>query len=140
MHQILLESTHIGHLGTSDLSSNPRVVPVCFVEFSGNIYSVIDAKPKISDLKKLKRVQNIISNSNVSFLIDHYSEDWDHIWYLQINGEASIINEPQTQMHQKLINKYYQYSVMDISEKPLIQIVPKRINMWGNINLGVQDE
>ena len=128
----LLESAQIGHLATSDTDGNPRIIPICFVEFSGNIYSVIDEKPKINNINKLKRVQNILVNSSVSFLVDHYDNDWRYIWYLQINGEASLIQKPASLMHYKLIDKYLPYSDMDIINQPLIRIIPETINLWGN--------
>ena len=133
-NRLLLASAQIGHLATANTSGVPRIVPVCFIEYVGNIYSVIDKKPKVSDYTKLKRVQNILNNSEVSFLIDHYTEDWNQIWYLQINGSASIIHTKDSVMHHKLIDKYPLYANMEIKNQPLIQIIPRKLNFWSNTN------
>ena len=133
-HTNLLASAQIGHMATSDSKGVPRIIPVCFVEVSGNIYSMIDKKPKVTDMTKLKRLQNILSYPNDSFLIDHYEEDWDNLWYLQINGKAALIDTPHSEMHDQLIRKYPPYTVMNVSHQPLIRIIPESINLWVNNN------
>jgi len=39
-------------------------------------FFVLDQKPKTIELLELKRVRNIISNPQVSLVIDKYYEDW----------------------------------------------------------------
>ena len=58
----MLAGARVGHLATCDEHGAPHVVAVCFSLYQGNLYSVLDRKPKRTALKRLKRVRNILAN------------------------------------------------------------------------------
>ena len=66
----------------ADAKGQPHVIPICFAFDGEAIYSVLDAKPKTTPLRNLRRVRNIIANPQVSLVVDHYEEDWKQ---LQLN-------------------------------------------------------
>ena len=128
----LLNETPLGHLATADAHGRPYVVPFCFVCDGGQIYSVLDAKPKSAELRRLRRVRNILDNPRVSMVIDHYDPDWSKLWFLLVQGTAKIL-EPGPEHASalgKLRAKYPQYRQMDLDDNPMIRISPERVTGW----------
>jgi len=132
----LINSHRIARMATVDESGKPLVLPVCFVYDGKFVYSPIDKKPKTVSAKKLKRVRNIISNSNISLVVDNYVEDWSLLYYLIIQGTAEIICEGQEYQTALalLADKYSQYIEMGLESlgAPVIKITPEQIISWGN--------
>lgn len=77
-----------GHLATVRPDGRPHVVVVTFATVVDHVVTAVDHKPKTT--KRLQRMINIEANPNVSFLVDHYQEDWDGLWWVRIDGRASI--------------------------------------------------
>ncbi|MCY3691040.1 MAG: TIGR03668 family PPOX class F420-dependent oxidoreductase [Chloroflexota bacterium] len=128
----LLNQTPVGHLATADAHGRPHVIPFCFVCDGGIIYSALDAKPKSSNLRGLRRVRNILANPQVSLVIDHYESDWSRLWYLMVQGNAELL-EPcpeQAAAISLLRGKYQQYREMDLEHSPVIKITPDRATGW----------
>ena len=128
----LLNKTPVGHLATADGGGRPYVVPFCFVCDGGQIYSVLDAKPKNADLRRLRRVRNILDNARVSLVIDHYETDWSKLWFLLVQGTAELL-EPGAEHASALLKlraKYPQYRQMDLEDNPMIRITPERVTGW----------
>ena len=125
----------VAHLATASLDARPMVVPICYVFDGQTIYSPVDEKPKISDVRSLRRVRNIEANPQISIIIDDYSEDWKKLAYVQISGVADVI-EPADDMGEHaqavllLREKYSQYSSMAIETLPMLRIRPVRIKVW----------
>jgi len=128
----LLTEARTGHLATADPRGTPHVIPVCYAFDGQAIYSVLDQKPKRTALIRLKRVRNIQSNSRVALVVDHYDEDWRHLWYVLVHGDALVleVGQEQTAAVRLLRQKYPQYQGMDIDQNPVIKIVPRRVTSW----------
>ena len=128
----LLNRTPVGRLATADTGGRPHVIPFCFACDGENIYSVLDAKPKTSELRKLRRVRNILSNPQVSMVVDHYEADWTKLWYLMVTGRAELLEpcDEQRAAISLLRSKYPQYRDMDLDENPVIKIIPERATGW----------
>jgi PPOX class probable F420-dependent enzyme len=131
-----IHSHRIAHLATADASLGPLVVPVCFVFDGESFFTPIDQKRKSVSASALRRVQNIRENPRVALLFDDYSEDWDALSYLLIDGHAKIL-DPRTEAgmaHKAVIDllrsKYPQYRSMDIDQNLLIQVEPRRVKFW----------
>ena len=30
-------------------------------------------------------------NPHVAFLVDHYAEDWDQLWWVRVDGDATVL-------------------------------------------------
>lgn len=128
----LLNETPIGRLATTDTNGRPHVIPFCFVCNGRHIYSVLDAKPKTTRLRSLRRVRNILANPQVSLVIDHYEADWSKLWYLLVHGRAELLEPCREQAAAigLLRAKYSQYREMDLDDSPVIKITPERATGW----------
>ena len=129
-----LRSARTGHLATADAKGRPQVVPVCFVFDGQAIYSVLDAKPKTTPLRQLRRVKNILANPQVSLVVDHYEEDWDKLQYILVSGDAELLesDEKWVVAIAMLREKYPQYQAMDLDQSPVIKIIPVRYSPWSS--------
>ena len=129
-----LRSARTGHLATADAKGRPQVVPVCFVFDGLAIYSVLDAKPKTTPLRQLRRVKNILANPQVSLVVDHYEEDWDKLQYILVSGDAELLEsgEKWALAIAMLREKYPQYQAMDLDQSPVIKITPVRYSPWSS--------
>src|SRR4051812_1328952 len=66
----------------------PHLVPVVFAVVGDTLYSAVDGKPKTT--RDLKRLRNIAADSRVSLLVDHYDEDWSMLWWVRVDGRATV--------------------------------------------------
>jgi hypothetical protein len=71
----------------------------------------------------------------VSLVIDDYSENWNELRYVLLNGSAAIIfpndeNDEHRNAAQQLREKYVQYRDMEIDKLPMIRIQITRIKQW----------
>ena len=89
----LLAHAPVGRLATADANGVPHLIPVCYALMDGMIYSVLDQKPKRTALTRLRRVRNMLVNPQVSLVVDHYEEHWEHLWYILISGHAELLEE-----------------------------------------------
>jgi PPOX class probable F420-dependent enzyme len=132
-------AARVARLATVDSEDcKPYLVPVVFIYDGNNFYIPIDEKAKRSKPENLKRVKNIQTNPNVALLIDEYNEDWKKIWFIMIQGNASLINDIKSKqnrliqrVHRLLYEKYPQYLTTGIG-KFCIMIRPKRVINWKN--------
>ena len=129
-----LRSARTGHLATADAKGRPQVVPVCFVFDGQAIYSVLDAKPKTTPLRQLRRVKNILANPQVALVVDHYEENWDKLQYILVSGDAELLesDEKWVVAIAMLREKYPQYQAMDLDQSPVIKITPVRYSPWSS--------
>ncbi len=129
-----LRSARSGHLATAEAKGRPHVIPVCYVFDGEVIYSVLDAKPKSTPLRQLRRVRNILANPQVSLVVDHYEEDWSLLRYVLVFGDAQLLEEGQewTRAIAMLREKYPQYQAMDLAASPVIKITPARFAVWSS--------
>jgi len=129
---MFLRSARAGHLATSDKQGRPHVIPFCYVFDGESIYSVLDGKPKTTPLRQLRRIRNILENSHVSVVIDHYEEDWSRLHFVLISGEASLLESGGEWLNAiaLLRDKYPQYEQMDLDESPVIKIDPITYFPW----------
>lgn len=129
----LLANAPVGRLATANANGVPHVIPVCYALMGGMVYSVLDQKPKSISLTRLRRVRNILANSQVSLVVDHYEEDWERLWYILISGAAELLEEgaERPAAIQALRAKYPQYRPMDIDPNPVIKITPYHVVSWG---------
>ena len=134
----LIRSARIGHLATASCNLQPYLTPVVFVIEQKSIFIPLDHKPKTTTIKQLKRVKNITENPRVSFLIDHYEEDWKKLWFVMLIGHATLLyqkgkyqttNEELIRIRSMLVEKYAQYTKIGIG-KLYIKISIDKIVHW----------
>ena len=129
-------SARVGRLATADADGRPHVVPVCFALVEGAIVTPIDEKPQRVDPRELQRSRDVRDDPRVALVIDHYSEDWDRLGWVQVRGTATHC-EPGADGHRAgvgaLREKYDQYADHALEERPLLRIDPGSVRSWGRL-------
>jgi PPOX class probable F420-dependent enzyme len=120
-----LADARIGRLATVTPAGHPHVVPVCFALHDGRIYTAVDAKPKST--RALQRLENVRAHGRASLLVDHYEEDWTRLWWVRVDGTATI--EESEAGLDALAAKYAQYRDARPAG-PLIAVAPDRWRSW----------
>jgi PPOX class probable F420-dependent enzyme len=80
----------VARLATLTADGRPHLVPVTFVleRPADVVWIVVDAKPKST--RRLRRLANIEADPRVSLVVDHYEEDWDRLWWVRADGDATV--------------------------------------------------
>lgn len=126
----------VGRLATADAEGRPHVVPICFALVDDLVVTPIDEKPQRVSPDELRRSQNICENSRVALVVDHYTEDWDRLGWVQVRGTASRCSpgeEPHSLGVTALEEKYDQYAEQNLDARPLIRITPGNVRSWGRL-------
>ena len=121
-----VNDARVGHLATVGVDGRPHLVPLCFVLEDDVLYSAVDEKPKRT--KRLKRLDNIRDNPEVAVLVDHYEEDWTRLWWVRLDGTASVLDSGSEREHALglLREKYEQYR----AEPPKGAVIAIRVERW----------
>ncbi len=124
----------LARLATADPSDHqPHVVPICFTILDGNVYFVVDEKPKLRR-RELRRLRNIRNNPRVALLWDDYSEDWDRLTFLLAFGRAYIVSDRAEweRAVSSLRDRYPQYQRMSLrfEDNPAVRIEVVRCHRW----------
>jgi PPOX class probable F420-dependent enzyme len=121
----------VARLATVRPDGSPHVVPVTFaLSVDGDqIVFAVDSKPKSTTA--LQRLANIAAEPRVSFLVDHYDDDWNQLWWVRADGVARQLDrdsEPDAREAalDALAAKYRQYR--DV--RPAGPVVRTRIRRW----------
>ena len=130
-----LASCRVGHLATANPRATPHVVPVCFIVNDRTLYITIDQKPK-GDVRKLKRLTNILENPVAVFVADRWDEDWTRLGWVMLRGPAEIIAEgaEHDRAQALLRSRYPQYRNMELGGLPVIAIRIERVTSWGDLS------
>lgn len=124
----------VAHLATVDRTGRPHVVPLVFAVDGHTIVSAVDHKPKRGPA--LRRVANISSNPQVSVLVDHYSENWDELWWARADGTAMIVepdSEEGARSWARLAERYEQYEGRSPAG-PVIVVDVERWSGWSAVD------
>jgi PPOX class probable F420-dependent enzyme len=119
-------AARVARLATLRADGRPHLVPICFTLESETLYSAVDEKPKRS--KRLQRLENIRRRSDVAVLVDHYEEDWSRLWWVRLDGTATVLEEgPELERALALLTaKYEQYR----AEPPVSPVIAVRVERW----------
>ncbi len=119
----------VARLATAGADGRPHLVPVVFAVQEQVIYTAVDAKPKTT--QRLRRLTNIERNPQVSILVDHYDDDWTQLWWVRVDGDATIHHDGDTlRVGRELLRaKYAQYQSVSLSG-PVIAIAVRRWSSW----------
>ncbi|TML80539.1 MAG: TIGR03668 family PPOX class F420-dependent oxidoreductase [Actinobacteria bacterium] len=80
-----------GVLATTGGDGRPHLVPFVFALKGDTLYWAVDRKPKRST--DLQRLRNIRRDPRVGVLVDTYSDDWSHLWWVRMDGTARILTD-----------------------------------------------
>jgi PPOX class probable F420-dependent enzyme len=121
-----VQAARVARLATLGAGGRPHLVPICFALEADTLYSAVDEKPKRS--RRLQRLENIRRRPEVSVLVDHYEEDWARLWWVRLDGTATVHEDgPERERGlELLVAKYEQYR----AERPTGPVIAIRIEQW----------
>lgn len=123
-------------MATADDEGRPHAVPVCFALVDDTIATPIDEKPKDAPPEALRRIRDIDENPRVALVLDHYTEDWSRLGWVQIRGTAVRLS-PGDPKHSSAVaalrEKYEQYAEHALEERPIIGVTAGSVRSWGEL-------
>jgi len=125
----LFASAPVARLATARPDGAPHLVPVCFAFGGETIYTAVDQKPKST--AELARLRHIAAEPRVALLADHYEDDWSRLWWVRVDGDASVSTSPQEREAAlaALVAAYPQYAACP-PPGPVIAVRPRRFSGW----------
>lgn len=125
----LLGSARVGHLGLLDDRDRPRVLPVTYALAGGDIWSVLDEKPKRVRPEELARVRYLRRRPEAALTVDRYDDDWDRLAWVQVLGHVDVLETDRAKALEALAAKYAPYRER-LPGGPLLRLRPKRALCW----------
>jgi PPOX class probable F420-dependent enzyme len=121
-----LTGARVARLATAGSDGQPHLVPCTFAVEGDLIYTAVDHKPKKS--ANLRRLRNIRENPRVALLADHYDEDWDQLWWVRIDGWASVVEDERALQDplDVLAERYPQYH----EQRPAGPVILIQADRW----------
>jgi len=112
------EQARVARLATVSGGGAPHLVPVTFAVIdpmevdpaidAGLIVFAVDPQPKSTSA--LRRLHPLAANPLVCFLVDHYADDWDLLWWCRADAVAAVLDgDVRTLAIDALRSKYPQY-------------------------------
>ncbi len=122
-------------LGTADGQGRPHVVVVTFAVDGDVVYTAVDQKPKSG--RPLKRLRNVGENPVVTMLADHYSDDWETLWWVRADGRAAILTGQREMAAplRLLTDRYWQYQQAPPTG-PVLAVTVERWSGWSGARAG----
>ncbi|GAB3748498.1 TIGR03668 family PPOX class F420-dependent oxidoreductase [Microlunatus parietis] len=125
----LVEGAAVARLATTGADQQPHLVPVTFAITGDTVIIGIDQKPKSTT--NLRRLRNLAENPRAALLCDHYEDDWTRLWWVRLDGSASVITDGPDRVAPvaALVRKYPQYRD-NPPAGPVIMITVDRWTGW----------
>ncbi len=119
----------VARLATVRPDGTPHVVPVTFAVRGEVLYTAVDRKPKRH--QRLQRLANLRHEPRCALLVDHYQPDWSGLWWARADGEAVVVDEPDsTHPGLALLTERYPEYRDAAPEGPLIVVTVVRWTGW----------
>jgi PPOX class probable F420-dependent enzyme len=124
-----LAGARSGHLATVRPDGSPHVVVITFAIVGDDVVTAVDEKPKTT--RHLQRLVNVEANPAVSFLIDHYEENWVELWWVRVDGRATVLhhNDARDRAVEALAAKYPDYRDRP-PQGPVMSVSMDRVTSW----------
>jgi PPOX class probable F420-dependent enzyme len=122
-----LETAPVGRLATTSSEGVVRLVPFCFAVVGDRLVSAVDHKPKRTT--RLGRLDDIAATGSATVLVDHYEDDWDHLWWVRIRSAAAVHGDDEPvaiAARSALAAKYPQYR----QHPPAGPVYSVRLDEW----------
>ena len=104
------------------------MLPVTFALAEGVVWSAIDQKPKGPG--EPARLRFLRRDPRVALTVDHYSDDWEELAWVQVLGSVRILDVSEGAAGlAALTSKYEQYRE-EAPPGPLLALEPERYLWW----------
>jgi len=130
-------AARVGRLATADGEGRPHAVPVCFALRDGRIVTPIDEKPQDAPPGALRRLRDIAENPRVALVVDHYTEAWSDLGWVQVRGTTARLDPGVARLAggiATLREKYDQYADHALEGRPVIEVEPGSVRSWGRLS------
>lgn len=126
----LLEDAAVGHLGLIDEAGGPRVLPVSFAVCGEQLVTAIDHKPKRRAGAELARVRWLRRRPVAALTVDHYSDDWTQLAWVQALGQVAVLDASDAEdALAALLARHEQYRTRPPAG-PVLALAPQRMLWW----------
>ena len=123
----MFASAHEAILGTVDAVRGVHLVPVVFTPVDeSRIVIAIDAKPKRT--RRLRRLENVGHDNRVSLIVDHYDDDWSELWWVRVDGHATVVDQVDEAVSSMHRLRYPQAASHELG--PWIDIAVSAVSGW----------
>jgi PPOX class probable F420-dependent enzyme len=134
----LLGSARVARLGLADEQGHPRVLPVSFALAEGRIWSAVDDKPKRADSGELARVRYLRRDPRAALTVDHYSDRWEELAWVQVLGRVEIVDAGSSGAALEALCRKYEPYRQAPPPGPLLALEPGRSLYWRAADAGAQ--
>jgi PPOX class probable F420-dependent enzyme len=126
-----LDGARVGRFASVVPDGRPHVVAVTFAVTDGTVVHMIDHKPKTT--RNLQRLRNVETTPEACLLVDRYDEDWSALWWVRVDGMASVEREGGRweKARTALAAKYHQYRDAPPTG-PAIFLSMDRVTHWAS--------
>lgn len=100
----------VARLATVRPDGTPHLVPITFALDGDRVVTAVDHKPKRTT--DLQRLRNLAANPAACVLVDVYDDDWDALWWVRGDGEATVVAPGEAEhpaLVARLVDRYPQY-------------------------------
>jgi PPOX class probable F420-dependent enzyme len=124
----LVELERVARVATVSASGTPHVVPVCHVLTGGKLY--------FGSGRRGAKVRNLRANPRVTVTVDLYSDAWDALKGVMVQGTATIVEKGPRfrRLRARLYRKYPQYpadAALGESDSVIVEVTPTHVCAWG---------
>ncbi len=126
----LLEGGRVGRLGFCDDKGQPRVLPITYALLRTELWSAVDDKPKREPGAEPARVRYLRGDPRAALTVDHYSDDWARLAWVQVLGEVRIVDTANAPAALAALAKKYEPYRSSAPPGPLLALRPRRCLYW----------
>jgi len=124
----LIAHERVCRVATAGNDGATHLVPVCHVLSGDKIY--------FGSGDAGRKVKNLRENPRIAVTIDLYSDDWDQIRGVMVQGIAKLIERGPRfrQARDRLYQKYPQYrkdAALAPSDSVVVEVTPTHVFTWG---------
>jgi PPOX class probable F420-dependent enzyme len=107
----------------------PRAVPVTFAWHDGAaVWAVDTAKPKRH--LRLRRLADLEAEPRVALLVDHYADDWEQLWWVELRGTAAVLGAAAAEAALDALAARYPAYRAERPPGPVVAITPRAWAWW----------
>lgn len=124
----MLSVERVARLAFIDDHERPRVLPVTYAVVGDAVWSAIDEKPKrTAEPARLRYLQH---RPNAALCVDHYSDDWSRLAWVQLLGRIDILAVGEAPRAVEELAARYQPYREQPPPGPLLRLTVKRALSW----------